>query len=319
MKTIRITVNNHHVRLDKYLAGKIEFLSRTKVKECIVSNHVLVDGSPAKPSMLLEGGEKVLVEIPEPQPATLKAENIPLDIIFEDDYLLAVNKAPDLVTHPGAGNFSGTLANGLVYYLGSLPNSLDHDRPGIVHRLDKDTSGILLVAKNDEVHLHLSNQFAERTVEKTYLAIVWGTFKELEGMIDKPIIRNPKHRQRFTVGDRGRTAITYWKVINEFEYLTLVELSPKTGRTHQLRVHLASINHPIFSDELYGGGKNRLHGYLPDVQKSLILLFDAIGRQALHALSISFNHPNTGERMTLTAPLLPDYKNLIFLLGMEYA
>ena len=312
-KLIRLTLttNVSSIRLDKYLAEEIEFLSRTKVKEYIKTSKVLINGKPVKPSYLLEGGEIVEIEIPDIAPSEVKGEDIPLDVLYEDEILIVVNKPAGMVTHQGAGNYSGTLVNGLVYHFSSLSQVYGEQRPGIVHRLDKDTSGILVVAKTDECHRHLADQFSNRTVSKTYVGIVWGKLKEKKGVIDNSIIRHPTKRKQFKVGEGGRSAITEYRVMKEWEYLSLLEILPKTGRTHQIRVHLASINHPIFGDETYGGGKSRIKGYQPEVRNQIVDLFNIARRFMLHARTLSFYHPKSGVEVTFSAPIPEDLQRII--------
>lgn len=318
MPVMNITADAALIRIDKYLADEIEVLSRTKVKDCITNDNVLVDGQVVKPSYLLQGGETIQIDIEEEKRSSnLDAESMPLDIIHEDDDIIVLNKPAGLVVHPGAGNRSGTLVNGLVSHFRHLSSVSGVLRPGIVHRLDKDTSGILVVAKTDLSHLHLARQFANRTVGKKYLALVWGVPSKGEGVIDAPIGRHPRNRQRFSVNESGRVALTGYTVVEGFDYLSLLELSPETGRTHQLRVHLASIGHPIFADEVYGGGLSRVRGFLKETQESLKALYSMIQRQALHALSLSFKHPSSIALTEFVAPLPDDFSSVISELDPE--
>lgn len=317
MTTLSITADVSDIRLDKYLAEEIELVSRTKIRECIVSEDVLVDGVAVKPSYRLSGGETIRVAVPAPEPMELKSEPIPLDIVHEDEDIVVLNKPAGLVVHPGAGNRSGTLVNGLIHHLDRLSSVSGTLRPGIVHRLDKGTSGIMVVAKHDAAHANLSEQFSERSVQKTYLALVWGSPREAEGSIDDPILRHPKDRTLFTTGAGGRSAQTDYRLLEPFEHLSLLELSPRTGRTHQLRVHLSAIGHPIFGDSAYGGGDSRAKGFLPEVSKEMRRLVKMLGRQALHALSLSFDHPSTGKRETYIAPVAEDIASVIHELEPE--
>ena len=317
MKALSIIAEVSDIRLDKYLAEEIELISRSKIKESIVSKDVLVNGEAVKPSFKLAGGETIRVEISDPQPMELESQPILLDIIHEDDDIVVLNKQVGLVVHPGAGNRTGTLVNGLIHHFDQLSSVSGSLRPGIVHRLDKDTSGVIVVAKNDAAHGKIALQFSERTVEKTYLALVWGIPEETEGKIDLPIIRHPKMRTLFTTGEVGRPALTEFRLLEPFEYLSLLELTPRTGRTHQLRVHLSEMGHPIFGDASYGGGERRARGFLPEVTKELSRLAKILNRQALHAMSLVFDHPSTGERVTFVAPMADDIAAVIHELEPE--
>ncbi|MFQ6615470.1 MAG: RluA family pseudouridine synthase [Fidelibacterota bacterium] len=296
MPVLNLTADVSGVRLDRYLADEIEIVSRSKIKRVIESQGVLVNGQQVKPSYLIQGGEVILVDIPDQGPVRVGAEDIPLDIIHEDHDLIVVNKQAGLVVHPGAGNRTGTLVNALVYHFDRLSKGHGPQRPGIVHRLDKNTSGVLVVAKNDQAHLFLARQFARRTVEKMYLALVWGLLKDREGTVDEPLVRHPRKRRKFTCDHGGRPAVTRYRTEKEYGDLSLVELFPLTGRTHQLRVHMSWIGHPILGDPDYGGGRSRTK---------------LIGRQALHARRITFLHPSTGERVLFSAPVPEDFQTVL--------
>lgn len=312
MTGLNLTVDVKNVRLDKYLSDEIEILSRSKIRECIVKKLVSVNDQPVKPSYLLKGGEVVSIEFPEPDSGELMPEPIPLEVIFEDDEIAIINKPPGLVVHPAAGVPNGTLVNGLIYHFKNL--STVNGRPGIVHRLDKNTSGVMVIAKNDDCHMKISNQFRNRTIHKIYHALVFGHFHLKDGIINFPISRNPVRRKQYVVDEHGRDSLTLYSVIEEYEELSLVELNPKSGRTHQIRVHLKSIGHPVFADDLYEGGISRINGYSGKKNKWLTNLYRNINRQALHALSLSINHPVSGERMTFNVPLQSDFKTIIDLL-----
>lgn len=319
MSILNLTADISNVRLDKYLADEIEILSRTKIKECIEEDGVSVNGRKEKPSYMLKGGESIRIEIPEEKPTTIKGENIPLDIVHEDDELIIVNKPAGLVIHPGAGAVAGTLVNALVYHFDHLSQRYGNERPGIVHRLDEDTSGVLVVAKTDRSHLRLAEQFSSRTVEKTYLGVAWGRFKKKDGIVKGAIARHPRQRKKFAVAEEGRPAETWYKVVKEYDCLTLIEIEPKTGRTHQIRVHMASIHHPIFADETYGGGRSRVKGYSVPQRNFLYSLFSSIHRQALHAKRIAFHHPKSGHRVAFKAPLPHDFQELLDRLELNNA
>jgi 23S rRNA pseudouridine1911/1915/1917 synthase len=278
------------VRLDHFLAARLTGYSRARLQEWIEAARVSVNGAPAcKPSLKLRGGERIEVEPAELKPLKAFAEEIPLDILYEDADLVAVNK-PGMVVHAGAGRSAGTLVNALLHRFGGLSSVGDALRPGIVHRLDKGTSGVLLVARTDAAHRHLAAQFAARSVEKTYLALVEGALRGEQGVIDTPIARDPHKRTRMTTRiETGRSAHTAYKVIERLPGFTLLDVRIGTGRTHQIRVHLASIGHPVAGDTTYGAAAQ-----------------PALGRSWLHARRIRFNSPSSGTRITIEAPLAPE-------------
>lgn len=273
-------------RLDHYLQERLPEYSRSRLQDWIRQARVLIDGREQKPSYVLRGTESISVE-PEPrQPLKAFAENIPLDVLYVDADVIAVNKPAGTVVHAGAGRHSGTLTNALIHHFGQLSNVSGEDRPGIVHRIDRDTSGVLLVARNDAAHRRLAEQFASREVEKVYLAVVQGVVEQSEGRIDRKISRDPVHRTKMTARlANGRTALTFWRVLERFERHTYLEIRIGTGRTHQIRVHLASIRHPVAGDTLYGAAPS------------------PFGRFFLHAARIGFTRPGTGERIVVEAPL----------------
>ena len=279
------------VRLDHFLAARLPRYSRARLQEWIEAERVTVNGAPArKASLKLRGGERIEVEPAELKPLKAFAEEIPLDILYEDADLVAVNKPAGLVVHAGAGQSAGTLVNALLHRFGGLSSVGDALRPGIVHRLDKGTSGVLLVARTDTAHRHLAAQFAARNVEKTYLALVEGAVRAQQGVIDTPIARDPHKRTRMTTRiETGRSAHTAYKVIERLPGFTLLEVRIGTGRTHQIRVHLASIGHPVAGDTTYGAAAQ-----------------PALGRSWLHARRIRFNSPSSGTRIPIEAPLAPE-------------
>ena len=313
MTTIQITPENENIRLDQFLSSELQDFSRTHIQKLIKMGFVLVNGTIRKPGFRLFGGENIKVELPDenPAPEILKPENIPLKIVFEDDVIVVLDKPAGLVVHPGAGIKEGTLVNGLVYYFKSLSNISGSPKPGIVHRLDKDTSGLILVAKTNSAHLHLANQFETRSVVKKYMGITWGEWKPISGKIEEPITRKRSDRTSFTVSTSGRSARTDYEVVEAMRYLSLVRFFPRTGRTHQIRVHSAFHGNPIFSDEKYNGGLNRIKGFLPEISKKLKTMLNSIGRQALHAYELSITHPTTEEQLQFEAPLPEDFTNLI--------
>jgi len=276
-------------RLDSYLHARLPEFSRSRLQEWIASGRVRIDGTTQKRSYLLRGAERIQVEPAEPPPLKAQAEELPLEILYEDEAVIAVNKPAGMVVHSGAGVHSGTLVNALLYRFQKLSGVAGEMRPGIVHRLDRFTSGVILVARTDAAHRALAAQFSTRTVEKIYLALVHGKVKAESGRITAPITRDPVRRTRMTSRlAHGRSAITEYRVLKRFEKFTLLEVRIGTGRTHQIRVHLASIHHPVVGDTVYGAPGGVLDRYF------------------LHAQRITFTSPATGERVTVTAPVPGD-------------
>lgn len=315
--TITVPAEAAGSRLDSFLASRVSSTSRSQIRRAIELGGVTVDGRQvAKPAYDLAGGELIEMALPESRPIEAVAEPIPLDIVYEDDELLVVNKPSGMVTHPGAGILSGTLANGLVHHLNlasrELPRRGGASRPGIVHRLDVGTSGLIVVAKTDPAHLNLANQFQSRTVYKSYIALVYGSPAEESGTISAPIGRDPRSRVRMAVvrENQGRAALTLYRVERRYGDFTLLDVEIKTGRTHQIRVHLAHIRHPIVGDSTYGGGR------LNSVRSARIrAAIERLDRPFLHAARLCFDHPATGERMEFTAPLPADLRMFLDLLG----
>jgi 23S rRNA pseudouridine1911/1915/1917 synthase len=289
-------------RLDLFLAAQFKRASRSAIQRAISDGKILVNAQQIKPSHRLSAGEMINGIIPQAPPIEAQAENIPLDIVYEDDVLIVINKPAGMVTHPGAGVKSGTLANALVYHLqqqaAGLPKRGGVSRPGIVHRLDAGTSGLLVAAKTDQAHLSLAAQFEARTVNKCYTALVYGQVEEDAGSIDAPIGRDPRSRVKMAVVKDGRAALTLYRVVERFAEFTLLEIEIKTGRTHQIRVHLAYLKHPIVCDTTYDGGRaNQVKS--PRLRAGLAKLT----RPFLHAARLSFDHPVSGARLAFTAPL----------------
>lgn len=304
-------------RLDKYLHGRFPRLSRTTIQRLIKQGAITVNGATTKASYEMCGGDVVELVIPPPEPREVIPEDIPLDIVYEDDDLLALNKAAGIICHPARGDQTGTVANALVFYANTLSHGEDPFRPGIVHRLDKNTTGIMLVAKTDEAHWRLSLQFERRTVQKTYLAIVHGN-PPLDGdTIDAPIGVHPVVREKFAVFvrdnkiDTTKSAVTAYEVAERYRGFALVKLFPKTGRTHQLRVHMSHIGHPIVGDTMYGGRVVSAFDLTLNPAAPVQPLFTV---QALHAWKISFRHPIREEPMELEAPLPPPFLQAVELL-----
>ncbi len=306
-------VDEENIRLDQFLVKKLTDVSRSKIQLAIKSGQVLVDGEKLKSSAILKGAENVEGELLVEVQDDIIAEDIPLNILYEDDDLAIINKISGMVVHPGSGNYSGTLVNALVFHFQSL-SGLNDSRPGIVHRLDKDTSGVIVIAKNDKSHQHLSRQFAERKVKKVYKAIAWGGVPE-EGEIEGLIGRHPANRKVFKmVNNLGRKSLTTFMVEEHLSPLSFVTLHPKTGRTHQIRVHLKSIGHPILADEMYGGGKKMIKSFHVKYTQLLNRLFKNMNRVALHAEKLEVTHPTTGKKMRFQAPIPDDMVNALNLL-----
>lgn len=273
-----LTAEESGQRLDKYLAEKMTDLSRSRIKELVQSGEVLVNGNKSKVSYKVQKGDLIQVTVLPLEPLALEAENIPLDIVYEDEDVIVVNKPQGMVVHPAVGHPSHTLVNALLYHTRDLADSPEGFRPGIVHRIDKDTSGLLMVAKNAAARESLEKQLATKSNKRQYLAIVHGNFAEEEGTIDAPIGRNPKDRKQMAVVDKGKSAVTHFKVLEQYQGYSLVECQLETGRTHQIRVHMAYIGHPLAGDPLYGPRKT-LPGH----------------GQFLHAKTLGFEQPRTGE------------------------
>lgn len=285
-------------RLDAYLAVRIEGWSRARLQRLIEDGDALVMGKAVKPSYKVRAQDEIEVELTPAPSATFAPENIPLEIVYEDDELVVVNKSAGLVVHPAAGVQGGTLANALAFHFQQLSSLSGAVRPGIVHRLDRDTSGLMVVAKQESAHENLQDQFRARTVFKSYVALVHGRLKEEKGQIDQPLARDPKNRTRMSVVRAGRTALSLYRVRRRFDRFTLLDVEIKTGRTHQIRVHLAWLKHPVVGDETYGGGRDKT---VPDTRVRARIT--ALGRQFLHAETLGFHHPRTKEWMRFDAPL----------------
>ena len=297
-------------RLDKYLAEEIDSLSRSKIKKLINSQKITVNGNSQKPSYRISWSDRINVTIPKPEPLEVVPENIPLDILYEDEYYIAVNKQPDLVVHPGAGNRTGTLVNGLVNYTDNLSSIGGEKRPGLVHRLDKDTTGVIFAAKNDEAHWKLSRMFADRKIYKEYRAFIWGVPKDSEGTIEKKIGRSKRKREKIVVTRLGKYAKSHYQVLQNYSFFSLLKVRLVTGRTHQIRVHMKSIGHPVIGDEKYGSDSRFVKGLNNrncDVGEKVMAV---INRQLLHAYKIEFNHPFTNEEVSVTAPLPDDFRRV---------
>lgn len=299
------------LRVDKYLMNYIEKATRNKIQKAAKDGNIYVNDIPVKSNYKVKAGDvvQVMFEHP-PYEFLLTPENIPLDIVYEDDTLLVVNKPAGMVVHPGHGNYSGTLINALVHHFDNLPNN-SSERPGLVHRIDKDTSGLLVVAKTEHAMAHLSKQFFDKTSEREYVALVWGSVVEEEGRIEGHIGRHPKNRLQNTVylGEdehKGKPAVTHYKVLENLGYVTLVSCKLETGRTHQIRVHMKHIGHTLFNDERYGGEKILKGTTFTKYKQFVENCFRILPRQALHAKTLGFEHPETGEWMSFNSDVPQD-------------
>jgi len=315
-----VITGEENMRLDHYLVKQLPDVTRTQIQKMIKQEFVTVNGKLEKANYRLQVGDTVIAKPMdiEPEIDSIIPEDIPLNILFEDDDIIIINKQAGLVVHPGKGNYTGTLVHGLKHHCENLSTLNEALRPGIVHRLDQETSGIMVVAKTNNAHSNIAAQFQDRTVEKTYMGISWGIWKEKEGCIDVSLKRNRKNPTTFCVDESGRKAVTYFKVLQDFRYMSVVEFYPKTGRTHQIRIHAMHMNHSIVHDEKYNGGVNRTKGFLPEVQRDIKLLLKKMNRHALHAKQLSFNHPISGERVNFTAELPQDMQTMIEHMQTHY-
>lgn len=303
-----------------FCAARVEELSRSQIQKLIKAGHVLVDSLPKPASFILKNGEEVRVEVPAPAPSDSEPvpQNIPLRVVFEDDDLIVINKDAGIVVHPAEGNREGTVVNALLGRGVPLSSLGGPDRPGVVHRLDKDTSGVLVLAKTDRAYRELARQMGAREIHKVYHAIIWGHLGVPARTIDLPIARHPFHRQRMAVAKRGgRDALTGVFAIDTFEHFEYIRVITVTGRTHQIRVHLAHISHPILGDPVYGGRRMRGASSSARVLARMGVLLKLMQRQALHASSISFVHPVTGKRLALRTALPDDMRSVLEVLYRE--
>lgn len=305
------------VRVDKFLAGHMEFTSRHRIQLAIKQDYIRVNGKIVKANYVVRPGDVIQFVMPyQRRGLEILPEDIPLNIVYEDDDVLVINKEAGMVVHPGHGHFSGTLVNALAHHLGiSQSADAEDERMGVlVHRIDKDTSGLLVVAKNDEAQLKLAKQFFIHSIERRYIAIVWGNVKEDEGTIEGNIGRDPNDRLRFKVypdGDQGKTAITHYKVIERFGFVTVVECILETGRTHQIRVHFNYIGHPLFNDERYDGAQIRKGTIYAKYSQFIKNCFDILPRQALHAKTLGFIHPTSGKNMQFDSAIPQEMQTVI--------
>ncbi|MBZ0204402.1 MAG: RluA family pseudouridine synthase [Ignavibacteria bacterium] len=319
---IQVPAGQTKLRIDKYLANCIENSSRTKIKNAIGEGCVEVNAKIIKANYVVQPNDSIEITLPYlPAKEDVKPENIPLDILYEDNFLMIVNKPAGMVTHPAYKNYSGTLVNALMYYFGDDADQLPklngdeeeggNERAGIVHRLDKLTSGIMVVAKDEDTQRKLSKLFSRHDIEREYWAVVWGHFKEKSGRIEKPLGRNPRDRKKFAIVEGGKNAITDYEVEKEFDFTSLVKLRLHTGRTHQIRVHMFSTGHPVFGDLDYEGTAPHGVKLTSNLQHRINNLLELMPRQALHAKVLGFTHPITGKAIRFESELPDDMKELI--------
>ena len=302
------------LRVDKYLMNRIENATRNKIQNAAKAGSIFVNDKAVKSNYKVKGGDVVRVLFGHPPHENLLVpEDIPIEIVYEDDTVVVINKAAGMVVHPGHGNYSGTLINALLFHFDNLPNNAD-ERPGLVHRIDKDTSGLLVIAKTEEALTHLSKQFFDKSSERKYLALVWGNLKEDAGTIEGHIGRHPKNRLQMMVfpeGEVGKPAITHFKVIERFGYVTLLECQLETGRTHQIRAHMKHIGHTLFNDERYGGNAILKGTHFSKYKQFVENCFKLIPRQALHAKTLGFEHPKTGQWMQFDSEIPQDLTQIL--------
>ncbi|SFE39852.1 RluA family pseudouridine synthase [Sunxiuqinia elliptica] len=304
------------LRVDKYLVNRIDNASRSRIQSAADAGNILVNGESVKSNYKVKPGDEVSIVMDFPRrELKIIPEDIPLNIVYEDDELLVVNKQPGLVVHPGHGNYTGTLVNALAYYYKDLPLFKTTDpRPGLVHRIDKNTSGLMVVAKTERAKIKLAQQFFEKTTKRQYVALVWGNLKEPAGTIEGNIGRSMKDRQIFTVypeGDHGKHAVTHYKVLEELGYVNLIQCQLETGRTHQIRVHMKYLGHPLFNDDTYGGDQVLRGTTFSKYKQFVHNCFKMLPRQALHAKTLGFVHPVTGEEMLFDSELPDDMIQVI--------
>jgi 23S rRNA pseudouridine1911/1915/1917 synthase len=314
-QTINVDPGQEQVRIDKYLLSRLEQVSRNRLQTAIKAGAVMVNDKQVKPNYKVRPKDVIKVVLPKHagSPDHIIPEDIPLDIVYEDDHLLVINKAAGLVVHPGTGNHTGTLVNALVYHFKSknLPvmEGNTNDRPGLVHRLDKDTTGLMVIAKTESAMTHLAKQFFDHSIERSYQALVWSGFEQESGTIEGHIGRHPTERIKmhvFADGEEGKHATTHYKVIDDYYYVSLVECRLETGRTHQIRVHMNHVGHPVFNDDRYGGDRIRKGTVYSKYRRFVENCFELCPRQALHAKSLGFIHPETSEAMRFESELPAD-------------
>ena len=312
VRILRVAENQRPERLDKYLTQFLPDLTRSRIQQLIADGFITVAGAPIKPSYQISPGKEIIVRITAPPPSALIPEAIPLRVVYEDQYLIVVDKPAGMVVHPTCGHPSGTLANARLYHNETLSQMSGQGRPGIVHRLDKETSGLLVAARDDQTHAALSAQFKEKSTEREYVAVVWGQPQPGHGTISSFLTRSHSDRRKIVVSqDEGKWAVTHYAVMEKFRHLSLLRLNLETGRTHQIRVHLSHLGHPVFGDPVYAGRKNNLTGMNIGDTRWLAGLLENFKRQALHARILGFVHPLTKQALHFESELPPDLQTLL--------
>ena len=303
--------NQQKERLDHFLTQRLERITRSGLQKLIKNGKITIDDKAVKPGQKVKPGERIVITFPPPRSYNLIPEDIPLNIIYEDESIIVLNKQAGIVMHPAYANLSGTLVNALLYYSENLSTLSGDYRPGLVHRLDKDTSGLIVVAKNDFVHANLASQFFNRTVQREYRALVWGHFRQKAGRIETLINRSNRDRTRMIISKTGKLAITNYEVLREFPQTSLLKVRLETGRTHQIRVHLAAKGHPVLGDQTYGGRNKQIIKLNQKDQQLGMELLRRMPRQALHARTLGFIHPETEQELSFESELPADMKEVI--------
>ncbi|MGN0007971.1 MAG: RluA family pseudouridine synthase [Alistipes sp.] len=314
--SVKVDKGQTSMRIDKFLSIRLENCSRNRIQTAVDEGNVFVNGERVKASYKIKPLDNISIRMAYPKyDSALTPEDIPIDIMYEDDDVIVVNKEAGMVVHPGHGNYSGTLVNALTFHLKDNPMFQSGDqRPGLVHRIDKNTSGILVVGKNEQACNSLSKQFFDHTTQRRYVALVWGNFDEDEGTITGNIGRNPRNRHQmyvFADGSEGKHAVTHYRVLKRYGYVTLIECRLETGRTHQIRVHMQYVGHPLFNDERYGGDKILKGTTFSKYRQFIENCFELMPRHALHARMLGFTHPSTGEQMCFESPLPADFQAVL--------
>jgi 23S rRNA pseudouridine1911/1915/1917 synthase len=311
-RVFSVPAQHSQSRLDKYLTQFLPELTRTRIQQLIADGLVTVDGKTIKPSHQISSGEVIAVRIAAPPPSEVIPEAIPLRIVYEDEYLIVIDKPAGMVVHPACGHPSGTLANALLYHYENLSQASGQTRPGIVHRLDKDTSGLLVAARDDQTHAALSAQFKEKSAAREYLAVVWGHPQPPRGTISSFLARSSSDRRKIVVSkNQGKWAVTHYEVAEKFRHLSLARLHLETGRTHQIRVHMAHLGHPVFGDPVYAGRKSKIAGLNAEDTRRLGDLLQNFKRQALHAAALGFIHPVTKQALHFESELPAEMQELM--------
>lgn len=315
---LAVSENEHGSRVDVFCTHKIEGFSRSHFTKLAAAGHITIDNQPVKASHKVRPGETLVVEMAPPPPIEAQPEDIPLDIIYEDEFLLIVNKPSGMVCHPAAGNYTGTLVNGLLYYFSKLKDFSEKIRPGLVHRLDKNTSGLLVIAKTEQILAQLQAMMKKRLIERKYTALVWGKMGQVDGTIDLPLGRSPSDRKKMKVfGAKNRESITHYKVVKSYSIAEMLSVKLQTGRTHQIRVHLSYYGHPVIGDPTYGGRSKSVVKFTGKKKQLALSLLRILESQALHAKHLSFEHPVTKEMMEFSSDLPDDIQKAIEILKIN--